>query len=183
MNRVRTIKILVFVLMLSIMVGTVNFRVFSGSQDNNVLWDFLYHSANGTNPITEFVPGETFTFLDVGSSGLAQPGMPVTVYALTDWMDTTALSVRYWDGAEHWLAMSWVKNITTSFRGQASRKYDLWKATLPGQTLGKTIYYRIRATDGSSNAYLRRAAARIRIRLGKLSAARTTIRMITSIPL
>lgn len=154
MGHARFFKALIVALVSSLIVGTGNFKTYA-AQDNNVLWDYLYHGAATGNPRTEFVPGETFTFLDVGSSGLVQPSASVTVYALTDWMDTTGMSVRYWDTAEHWVSMTWVKNITTAFHSQPSRKYDLWKAVLPGQPLGRTVYYRIRVTDGSANAYLK----------------------------
>ena len=51
--------------------------------------------------------------------------------------------------------MSWVKNITTSFHGQASRTYDLWVGTIPAQSAGTTVWYRIQVNDGSASAYLK----------------------------
>jgi glycosidase len=133
--------------------------IFSSSQiaragDNNILWDYLYHSGSGYNPLTETVPTQSFTFLDAGGSQVL-PTTTVNVYILTDWMDLTSAQVRYWDTAQHFVSFSWVMNITTSFHGTASHKFDLWKASIPPHAAGTTIWYRVQATDGTANAWLK----------------------------
>jgi glycosidase len=125
--------------------------------DNNVLWDYLYHSANGANPRTELVPGESYSFLRVAPDGNVYSTTNVEVYLLANWLDLSSANVRYWDGAERWVAMTWVKNITASFRGRPSRTYDLWRAIIPARPVGTTVYYRVQAVDGSAAAYLKAA--------------------------
>ncbi|MCX6032245.1 MAG: hypothetical protein NT169_23500 [Chloroflexi bacterium] len=123
--------------------------------DNSVLWDYLYHNAPGYDPQQEFVPNDSYTFRSVDVSGNVYPDTAVDIYILVDWQDLTTANVRYWDGSEHWVAMSWVKNITASFHNQASRTYDLWKGTIPAAAAGATVWYRIQVNDGSATAYLK----------------------------
>ncbi len=148
------VRILVLILAIVVLV-THPLTVHAG--DNNILWDYLYHNAPGLNSHTELVPGETFSFLSAAADGNVYPTTAVNVYILVNWQDLSAANIRYWDGAEHWVTMSWIKNITASFHGKPSRTYDLWKGTIPAHAAGTTVYYRVQVIDGSAAAYLKAA--------------------------
>ncbi|MBA3470746.1 MAG: lamin tail domain-containing protein [Herpetosiphonaceae bacterium] len=125
--------------------------------DNNLLWDQLYHSATSSNPLTELVPGETFAFLE-GTGGVIDSSTAPQISMLTDYLDASSASIRYWDGSqENIVAMTRVKSLTAAFRDQPSRTYDLWRATLPAYPNGTTIYYRVIVQDGSATAVLKTA--------------------------
>ena len=125
--------------------------------DNNIQWNYLYHNdPDNYDPTAEFVPFESFTFREVDPSGKVYPTTNVNIYILVDWGDLTSANVVYsTGGGDSWVSMSWVKNITTSFHGQASRTYDLWVGTIPAQPAGTTVWYRIQVNDGSASAYLK----------------------------
>ena len=149
-----------FIILLIGMMSIVGFAFFPNTGqcgDNNVLWDHLYHNdPDNYDPTTEFVPGESYTFRDVDPSGKVYPTTAVNIYILVDWGDLESANVVYsTGGADNWVSMSWVKNITTSFHGQGSRTYDLWVGTIPAQSAGTTVWYRIQVNDGSASAYLK----------------------------
>lgn len=125
--------------------------------DNNILWDYLYHNDPANyNPTQEFVPFESYTFRSVDVSGHVYPFTAVIIYILVDFKDLTSANVVYsTGGSDTFIPMSWVKNVTTSFHGQTSRKYDLYSATIPPQPAGTTVWYRIQVNDGSASAYLK----------------------------
>ncbi len=123
--------------------------------DNNLLWDYLYHSASAVNPQTELVPGESYSFVH-GASGSINETTAVTISALTDALDAQTVSVRYWDGANSTtIPMTRIKSLTASFRSQPSHTYDLWQASVPAQSIGTTIFYRVIVQDGGSAAYVK----------------------------
>ena len=130
----------------------------AGGGSNNILWDPLYHAAPSDDPQTEFVPGEAYTFRSVDSSGNVYPTTAVDIYILTEWQDLTSANVIYsTGGGDTYLPMVWIKNITTTFHGQPSYTYDLWQGTIPAQSAGTTVYYRVQVNDGTASAYLKAA--------------------------
>lgn len=126
-------------------------------QDNNILWDQLYHNdPNNYDPTTEFVPFESYTFRDVDPSGKVYPTTSVNIYIMVNQFDLTSANVVYsTGGSDTYVPMSWVKNITVAFHGQPLRTYDLWFGTIPAQPALTTVYYRIQVNDGSASAYLK----------------------------
>ncbi|MFD3166919.1 lamin tail domain-containing protein [Herpetosiphon sp. NSE202] len=123
--------------------------------DNNILWDYLYHSATSANPQTELVPGESYSFLH-SAAGTINETTAVTISALTDALDVQNASLRYWDGATSTtIPMTRSKSLTASFRNQASHSYDLWQASIPAQAVGTTVFYRVIVQDGGSTAYMK----------------------------
>ena len=133
----------------------------AAASDNNVLWDQLYHSATSASPRTELVPGQAFPFLAGASDGTIGADTAVTVSMLADNLDLSAANLRYWDGAEHWAALSHAGSVVAAFRGQPSRTYELWRGTIPAHAAGATIWYRLQALDGSAAAYLKAANAQL----------------------
>ena len=152
MSHLRQLAIVLFILPVLVAIPQ---RAFSG--DNNILWDHLYHNDPANyDPTTETVPFETFTFREVEPGGAVLPTTDVNIYILVDHFDLTSANVVFsTGGADTWVPMSFVKNITTSFHGQPSRTYDLWKGTIPAQPAGTTVYYRIQVNDGTASAYLK----------------------------
>ncbi|MBM7845332.1 lamin tail domain-containing protein [Herpetosiphon giganteus] len=123
--------------------------------DNNILWDYLYHSATSANPQTELVPGESYSFLH-SATGTINETTAVTISALTDALDVQNASLRYWDGTTSTtIPMTRSKSLTASFRNQASHSYDLWLASIPAQAVGTTVFYRVIVQDGGSTAYMK----------------------------
>ncbi len=127
--------------------------------DNNVQWNQLYHSATTANPQTELVPGESFAFRQVDVSGNIFP-TTVTIYMLTDKNDLTSANLVYSAGVggDQYIPMTRLKVITTPFRSQPSRAYDVWQGSLPPQPIGTTVYYRLQANDATATAYLKTTA-------------------------
>ena len=130
----------------------------AGGGSNNILWDPLYHAAPSYDPQTEFVPGEAYTFRSVDGSGNVYPTTAVDIYILTEWQDLTSANVVYsTGGGDTYQPMVWIKNITTTFHGQPSYTYDLWQGTIPAQSAGTTVYYRVQVNDGTASATLKAA--------------------------
>ncbi|HYN88457.1 MAG TPA: hypothetical protein VER55_07995, partial [Ardenticatenaceae bacterium] len=128
----------------------------SAALDNNLAWDWLYHAAEGQDPETEDVPGGGgVEFRTVDPSGNVYPTTSVDIYALTEEGDASSANVRYWTTSEHWVSMTKVYTVTDTFRGQGPKTFDVWKTTIPPQTAGMTVYYRVQINDGSHDAYLK----------------------------
>ena len=121
--------------------------------DNNILWDYLYHGADSTTPLTETVPGQSYTFL-YPQGGVLSNSSPVDVYFFTELNDVVSAELRVWDGAESIITCTSTASITAAFRGEASHTYALWKGTIPAKASG-TIYYRIRLHDATVFAELK----------------------------
>ncbi|MBN1481655.1 T9SS type A sorting domain-containing protein [candidate division KSB1 bacterium] len=138
----------------------IGFLLIAGERtcgEDNILWDYLYHNdPQNYEAAQEFVPFEEYTFRSVDQTGKVYSFTAVTISVLCDWGDLTSANVIYsTGGSDTYLSMSWVKNVTTSFHGQPSRTYDLWRATIQPQPTGTTVWYRIQVNDGTVSAYLK----------------------------
>ncbi len=120
------------------------------SADNNIQWNNLYHSpASPANPANESVPGISAMFRTQNPNG------SMDIYAMTLAGDVGTATVRVWNGAEILLPMTCQYSISLAFKGTATATYHVWKATIPAQQSGATIYYYIKLVDGSHVASLK----------------------------
>ena len=62
----------------------------------------------------------------------------VTLFLRVNKDDLTAAKIRYWDGAEHYVAMAWDHN---------NDDYGYWKGTIPASTA--QVYYKFKLIDGT----------------------------------
>ncbi len=114
------------------------FSVFSAANDNNVEWNGLYHDSFNSSYRTPF--------------GAVPTGTNVNLKFRSYRFDLTAVTLRVY-------TLDPITNITTgpidsplNYESNDGT-YDYWQVNYTVPNVPRLVYYKIRATDGSSNAW------------------------------
>lgn len=118
-----------------------------GGGDNDIKWNYLYHSTSTGTPTTELVPQENHPFI------VPQPDGSTWIFALATADDTSSVTLVTNISGSTNIPMSCHKRIqTTTFRTQTT-SYDLWRAVVPPQPVGTTFTYQFKFVDGTHTAH------------------------------
>lgn len=126
----------VFVLMFFLF-SSIN--IFSASNDNNVEWNGLYHDSFNNYYRSPFgaVPTNTTVNLKFRSYRFDLTSVTLRIYVLDP---VTNITTGPTD-----IPFTWLTNEGTT--------YDIWQVNYSTPNLPRLVYYKIKATDGTSNAW------------------------------